>query len=89
MVLHNGQRISAGGALLFETDSAGHAVLTFGDDGVEAKLDVYDGVKLRIHVDRAPTKVLVNGEEQPFTYEAEASCVSLDCYRARQVRIQY
>jgi hypothetical protein len=89
MVLHNGQRISSGGLLLFETNSAGHAVLTFGDDGVEAKLTVYDSDQVRIHVDRAPAKVLVNGEERPFKYEADSSCVRLDYYAIREVRIHY
>ena len=89
MVLHNGQRISSGGVLLFETNSAGHAVLTFGDDGVEAKLDVYDSDQVRIHVDRAPAKVLVNGEERPFEYEVESGCVKLDYYAIHEVRVQY
>jgi hypothetical protein len=88
-VLHNGQRLSLGGALVFETNSAGHAVLTFGDDGVEAKLDVYDSDQVRIHVDRAPSKVFVNGEARPFEYDDGASCVKLDYYAIHEVRVEY
>ena len=88
-VLHNGQRLSAGGVLLFETNSAGHVVLTFEDDAVEAKLDVYDSDQVRIHVDRRPVKVLVNGRERPFEYEEAQRCVKLDYYGIREVRVQY
>jgi len=88
-VLHNGQRLSLGGALVFETNSAGHAVLTFGDDGVEAKLDLYDSDQVRIHVDRAPSKVFVNGEARPFEYDDTSSCVKLDYYAIHEVRVEY
>jgi len=88
-VLHNGQRLSADGVLLFETNSAGHALLTFGDDAVEAKLDVYDSDQVRIHVDRKPAKVLVNGRERPFEYEESARCVKLSYYGIREARVQY
>ncbi len=88
-MLHNGQRLSVGGTLLFETNSAGHAVLTFGDGGVEAKLDLYDSDQVRIHVDRAPGAVFINGEEHPFEYEEPARCVKIDRFGISEVRIQY
>jgi hypothetical protein len=88
-VLHKGQRLSVGGVLLFETNSAGHAALTFGDDGVEAKLDVYDSNQVRIHVDRAPARVLVNGKERPFEYEADARCIKSSYFATREVRVIY
>jgi hypothetical protein len=87
--LHKGQRLSVGGVLVFETNSAGHAVLTFGDDGVEARLDVHDSNQVRIHVDRAPVKVLVDGKERLFEYEQESHCVKLGYFNIHEVSIQY
>jgi hypothetical protein len=88
-VLHNGQRLSLNGVLIFETNSAGHALLTYGDDGVEAKLDVYDSDQVRIHVDRAPSRVFVNGKERPFEHDQASSCVKLNCYAIHEVRVEY
>lgn len=88
-VLHNGQRLSLGGKLLFETNSTGHAVLTFGDDGVEAKLDLYDSERVWVRVDRAPSLVWVDGEERDFEYDDAAECVRLDGYGIHVLRIEY
>ena len=85
-VLHGGQRLTFGGALLFETNSAGEAVLTFGEDAVEATLDVYDGTQVRIDVDRLPARVFANGKEHPFTHDAEGEWVEVNLYRVREVR---
>jgi hypothetical protein len=96
--LHKGQRLSVGGVLVFETNSyggrrhaapAGHAVISFGDDGVEARLDVYDSNQVRIHVDRAPARVLVDGKERPFEYEEESRCVKLRYFNVHGVSIRY
>ena len=87
--LHKGQRLTADGALLFETDSFAHAVLTFTASGVEAKLSVYDPRWVRIHVDRRPAKVLVDGKDRPFEYDATAQYVQVACSRVREVRVQY
>ena len=88
-VLHHGQRLSLGGVLLVETNSAGHALLTFAEDGMEAKLDLYDSSRVRLHVDRAPTKAVVDGKERPFEYDAAAQCVTLPYYGIHEVRLQY
>ena len=88
-VIHNGQRLSAGGMLLFETTSAGQAVVTFGDDGVEAKLDMYDSDQVRLHVDRAPAKVVIDGKERAFEYDQATKCVTLKYYGIHEVDIRY
>ncbi len=87
--LHNGQRISADGVLLFETNSAGHAVLTFSQNLVTAKLSIYDNVTLRIHVPQRPAKVLANGEERPFEYEPDSQCVKIEGGALHEVRIPF
>ena len=87
--LHNGQRISADGVLLFETNSAGHAVLTFSQNLVTAKLNIYDNVTLRIHVPQRPAKVLVNGEERPFEYEPDSQCVKIEGGDLHELRIPF
>jgi len=85
--LHNGQRLSADGTLLFETNSCGHAVIAFGEDAVAARLDLYDSQVVRIHCPRPPAKVLVNGDEREFEYEAERQCVRLDYGGRGEVQI--
>jgi hypothetical protein len=87
VVLHNGQRISADGALLFETSSSGNVVLTFGKGSIEAKTALYNNVMMRIHSPKRPAKVLVNGEERDFEYEADGRCVRLDYEDVREVTI--
>jgi hypothetical protein len=87
VVLHNGQRISADGALLFETSSSGNVVLTFEKGSVEAKTSLYSNVMMRIHSPKRPAKVLVNGEERGFEYETDSQCVRLDYEDVREVKI--
>jgi hypothetical protein len=85
--LHNGQRVSADGVLLFETDSCGDAALTIGDKEVAATLDIYDGTMIRLHADAAPLKVLVDGHPRSFDYDRDRRCVRLECEAAHDVRV--
>lgn len=84
--LHSGQRLSADGAVLFETNSWGQAVVTFGDDAIDVTLDLYDSSWSRVHVPERPAKVLVNGEETDIEYDAEQHTVTLSG-RTREARI--
>jgi hypothetical protein len=88
-VLHGGQRLTRDGALIFETNSSGNALLTFGDDAVEVKLDLYDTDQVRIHVDRTPVKAIVDGKDHAFEYESGSHCVKIDAWNIHAVRIQY
>jgi hypothetical protein len=88
-VLHSGQRLSKDGALLFETNSCGQALITFGDDAVDVKLDLYDNDELRVHVDRTPKKVIVDGKERAFEYENEKQCVRVNAWGIHTVRVEY
>lgn len=85
--LHGGHRITADGALLFEADGSGQAVLRFGGQTVEGRFDLYDNHTVRIHSPRRPTKALVNGEESAFEYQPEDQCVKLEGYGMREVRL--
>jgi hypothetical protein len=86
--VHNGQRLLADDELLFETDSWGHAALTFGDDAIDARLAVYDPRWVKVHVPTKPEKVLVNGKEREFEYEAETRCVKFSASAStREVHI--
>jgi hypothetical protein len=64
--------------LLFETDSFGHAVLSFRDTGVEAKVTLYDPRWVKLHAAKRPARVLVDSREQPFEYEAATVRVMLN-----------
>ena len=87
--LHNCARLSVDGALLFATNGSGHVVLTFGGQGVEAKLDLYDASMVWIRCERAPAEVLVDGRAHAFTYEADKQCVLVNRYGPREVSIVY
>jgi len=87
--IHNGQRLAADGSLLFETDSAGHAVLTVGDGGVEATLDLYNATWVRLRSDVRPAKVMVDGRECPFEYDDAARIVRLKHWNPRTVQVLY
>jgi hypothetical protein len=87
-VLHNGQRLTADGALLFETDSAGHAVITFGDGGTGATLDLYNPTWVRLHSAARPEKVLVNGRERPFEYDDASHTVTIKHTNPRTVEVR-
>lgn len=54
---------------------------------IAAALALYDSAGVRIHAPRAPAKVLVNGEERAFEYDASARCVTIDGWNIRNVRI--
>jgi hypothetical protein len=88
-VLHNGQKLTADGTLLFETDSAGHAVLTFTDRGVEGTLNLYNPRWFSLHVARPPARVLVNGKEHAFTYDAGTQSVKIESTNPREVKLEY
>jgi hypothetical protein len=87
--LQNGQRLSVEDTVLFQTDGCGHVVMTIGEDAVEAKLDLYDGTEMRLHAAEQPTRVLVNGKEEAFEYEAESRCVRLGRRRVQEVQILF
>jgi hypothetical protein len=88
-VLHSGQRLTADGTLLFETDSAGHAAITFGESGTEATLDLYNPTWFRLHSATRPAKVLVNGRERPFEYDEVAHTVTVKHTGPQRVQVQY
>jgi hypothetical protein len=64
------------GVLLLENGSIGNAALRFTETAVSGKVDLYDGVPLRVHVSRRPTQVLIDGEEHPFEYDPERQCAT-------------
>lgn len=87
--LHDGQRLSANGVLLFETNSCGQAALSFDEEKVEAQLDLYDSSMVRIRAPRRPAEVLVNGDACAFEYEAELECVRIDSAEVREVSLLF
>ncbi len=89
VALHNGQRLSADGDLMFETNSSGHAALTIADAEVTARLDIYDGTKLALFAPRRPVSVLADGQEQAFDHDPESRCVRFPCRRVREVRVLF
>jgi hypothetical protein len=74
--LQRGQRMVVDGVLLFENGGIGHTALRFTETAVAGKMDLYDGVPVRIRVPRRPTKVLIDGEEHEFQYDPEGQCVT-------------
>ncbi len=76
--LHRGQQAVADGALLFETNSTGDAVITFRPDGLSAKLRMYDSYWIRLHVDKQPAAVLMDGKEKTFEYDAATQTIKVD-----------
>jgi|GEM_PF-1062414 len=86
---HNCQRLSVDGSVLFETDGYGQAALRFSDDAVEAVLDLYDAHSIRLSVARPPGRVLVNGREAEFEYDAEAASVRISGWRMGSVRVLF
>jgi hypothetical protein len=87
--LQGGQRLSADGALLFETDGCGHVALAFTDEAVDATLDLYDAHWVRLRCAKAPQQVFVNGHERKFDYEADRNSMRLDGYDIREVRVLF
>ena len=86
-VLHGGQKLTVDGATLYETDNCGHAVLTVRDDGIDAKLALFNNRSIWIYADRRPSRVLVDGADRAFDYEADAQRVRLDYGRMRDVQV--
>jgi hypothetical protein len=74
--LHRGMRLVVDGVLLLENGSIGNAALRFTETVVTGKVDLYDGVPVRVHVSRRPTQVLIDGEEHPFEYDPERQCAT-------------
>ena len=74
--LHRGMRLVVDGVLLLENGGIGNAALRFTETAVTGKVDLYDGVPVRVHVARRPTQVLIDGEEHPFEYDAERQCAA-------------
>ncbi len=87
--LQGGQRLSADGALLFETDGCGHLALAFTEEAVDATLDLYDAHWVRLRCAKPPRLVLVNGQEGEFKYEADRDSVRLDGYDIGEVRVLF
>jgi hypothetical protein len=76
VALHRGMRLMVDGVLLLENGGIGNAALRFTERAVTGKIDLYDGVPVRIHVSRRPTQVLIDGEEHPFEYDAGGQCAT-------------
>jgi hypothetical protein len=87
VALHKGERISVDGALIFETDSSGHAVVSLSDTAIEATLDLYNPSTIRIHSPKPPAQVIVNGEKRAFEYDAQSRCVTIKHGHPREVSI--
>jgi hypothetical protein len=76
--LHGGESLSLNGAVLFDTDSCGTALISWQADRIEAHLDIYNCLYVRIHVERKPTRVFfADGKDQEFEYEPETQCVKV------------
>jgi hypothetical protein len=56
---------------------------------VEAVLDLYDAHSIRLSVARPPGRVLVNGREAEFEYDAEAASVRISGWRMGSVRVLF
>ncbi|MFB3882371.1 MAG: right-handed parallel beta-helix repeat-containing protein [Armatimonadota bacterium] len=69
--LQSGQRIAVDGVVLFEHNSTGHVALRFTDTSVSVRLDLWEGGHAWVHAPRRPVKVLVNGDDCSFEYDAE------------------
>ncbi len=75
--LHRGMRLVVDGTLVLENAGIGDAALRFTEAAVTGKVDLYDGAPLRVHASRRPVRVLIDGEEHPFEYDAEQQCATL------------
>jgi hypothetical protein len=78
--LQRGSRVVVDGMLLFENGGIGHAALRFTEAAVTGKMDLYDGVPVRVRVARRPAKVLIDGEEHEFQYDAQTQSVTFMKY---------
>jgi peptidoglycan/xylan/chitin deacetylase (PgdA/CDA1 family) len=87
LALHRGQQATGDGALLFETNSTGDAIVTFRPDGLSAKLRMYDSYWIRLHVDKQPAAVLMDGKEKAFEYDPTAQTIKVD--GAGDVEVRY
>ncbi len=75
--LQSGQRIAVDGIVLFEHNSTGHIALRFTDASVSVRSDLWEGGRAWVHAPRKPAKVLINGDERKFEYDAERQLVAL------------
>ena len=74
--------------MLFEADGSGNAVVTLGEDTVEAVLDLYDGTGFAIHVPRKPKQVWLDGRVcKDFEYSPDDQCIHFDRRRVKEARI--
>lgn len=87
--LHGGQKLAVDGVILFETDNCGHAVLTIGPKTIDVKLALYNQRTFWIHTGQRPSRVLVDGKDFAFDYEADKQRVKIDSSQARDVRVEF
>jgi hypothetical protein len=77
VALYGGQWLSVDGRRLFETDGSGQVAIRFGDDAIEASLDLQNAARVRLFSPRRPVRVLVDGVERPFVYDADHRWVEI------------
>ena len=87
LALQSGRKVTVDGVVILDSPTAGNATLTFTDRTITGRLGLGDGEEVRIHAPGRPVKVLANGQEQEFGYDAGAQCVVLKNVRGRDVQI--
>ena len=88
LTLHNGLRLAVDGRLMFETDGAGQVAIAISDDEIVVTCQLYGHTKIALGVPARPARVLADGKEIAFDYDAEGRCVRLPLPRIREVRIR-
>jgi len=85
--LHQGISLTVGGETVFETANCGQAAIWFGEDEIEVSLDLYNSDWVAVKADREPRRVVVDGEERDFEYDAERGLVRIEHENPRTIRI--
>jgi hypothetical protein len=80
LALQRGRRIAVDEVTLFENGGIGDAAIRFTDTAVEGSMDLFDGVPVKIRVPRRPTRLLIDGAEREFEYDAEHQVVTFFIY---------
>ena len=76
--------------VLFETDGSGDAELAIDPDGTRVTMRLSDAETVSLRVEKEPETVLVDGDGQPFEYDAETRCVTVAVERrVRKVTEKY
>lgn len=85
--VHGGQWLTVEGQRIYHANSSGDAVVTFGDDVVEARLSLYDVNTVQLYAPTPPVRVLVDGRETEFRYDPALRCAEVTKYAMRRVQV--